>query len=104
MRRLILIALGSLALAGCQTTADTGKAAARMEMQDDAACRGHAHYAQCRSNLIGYRQLALAEEQQRQAESARQGAALARMGAALQSINPPTQHVDVTVSCSFGRC
>jgi hypothetical protein len=88
-----------LALTGCNTREDTGVVAARMEAQDDAACKGRQDYNQCRSNLMGYRQQALAEQRQRQARSDAAADSLIAAGQAMQSIgNPPT---NVNVTC-FG--
>jgi hypothetical protein len=53
--RSALMLFGALALAGCQTE-DAGVRAAKMEMQDDAACKGRPDYTQCRKNLFAYRQ------------------------------------------------
>lgn len=101
MKRYVLLSV--LLLAGCQTTEDTGVAAARMERQDDMACKGRPDYQQCRRNLMAYRQQAVVEEQQRQARSDAQDAALMAAAQSLQSIGRPPQEVNVTVTCSFGR-
>ena len=68
--------------------------AAKMEMQDDATCKGRPDYNQCRSNLIMYRQQALAEEQQNAAKAAALADGLAAAGRAMQAINRP-QDVNV---------
>jgi hypothetical protein len=99
--RLKLLAIALLALTGCQHQEDTGVAAARMEMQDDATCRGKPNYNQCRANLMSYRQQAVVEEQQRQARSDAQSAALIAAGQSLQNIGR-TNDVNVNVNCTFG--
>jgi hypothetical protein len=87
-------------LTGCQGSEDTGARAARMEMQDDAACKGRPDYQQCRKNLFAYRQQALIEDQQQQARVQAAADGLAAAGRAMQSIdNPP---VNVNVTCTFG--
>lgn len=99
----------ALMLAGCVTQEDAGVRAAKMEAQDDASCRqlsagkGADAYTQCRRNLIGYRQQAVVEEEQKRA---RVSEALEGMSRSLQSINNPPQNVNVTVSCAYGpgRC
>jgi hypothetical protein len=97
--RAMLVLFGALALAGCQTE-DTGARAAKMEMQDDATCKGRPDYQQCRKNLFAYRQQAVIEEQQRQARVSAVADGLAAAGRSLQSIdNPP---VNVNVTCTFG--
>jgi hypothetical protein len=72
-----------------------------MEAQDDASCRqlaagkGDAGYAQCRQNLMAYRQQAQIEREQQRSnlETRLQGAAAALQAAAPPPpvINPPTQ-------------
>jgi hypothetical protein len=97
-----LIMFGALALAGCQTE-DTGVRAAKMEMQDDAACKGRPDYTQCWKNLFAYRQQAVIEENQRQARMDRVADGLAEAGRSLQNINPPPPPpVNVNVTCTFG--
>jgi hypothetical protein len=93
----------ALTLAGCQTQ-DTGAVAAKMEMQDDAACKGRPDYQQCRRNLFAYRQQAVVEENQRQARVNAAADGLAAAGRALQSIDNPPQNVNVNLTCNFGRC
>ena len=92
----------SLALAGCMQTQDPGVQAARMEAQDHATCQGRSDYQQCRQNLMGYRQQALAEEGMKQQRRRDVGAAFQAAGAAMQANEPRT--VNVNVSCSYGRC
>ena len=99
----VWVLIGALALAGCQTQ-DTGAVAARMEMQDDAACKGRPDYQQCRKNLFAYRQQAVIEEQQRQARVNAVADGLAAAGRAMQSIDNTPQNVNVNVTCNFGRC
>lgn len=79
-----------LTLAGCME--DTGVQAARMEAQDDAACRkiladrpavGPNDYQQCRQNLVAYRQRI---EAQQAAAVSGMGTAMQNAGAALQGI------------------
>jgi hypothetical protein len=87
-------------LTGC-ITEDSGAVAARMEAQDDTSCRqlavgkGDAGYAQCRQNLMAYRQQAQIEREQRShnLEKGLQGAAAALQAAAPPPpvINSPTQ-------------
>jgi len=103
MRGLVIVL--ALTLAGCVTQEDAGVRAAKMEAQDDASCRqlsagrGADAYTQCRRNLIGYRQQAVAEDEQKRA---RVSEALEGMSRSLQSINPPPQEVNVNVTCRFG--
>ena len=80
--------------------------AAKMEAQDDAACRGRQDYAQCRRNLTAYRQQALAEKQQDQARAQAVADGVAAAGRAMQSIDQPPQTVNVNVTCAWGpgRC
>jgi hypothetical protein len=97
--RAVLVLFGALALGGCQTE-DAGVRAAKMEMQDDAACKGRPDYQQCRKNLFAYRQQVVIEDEQRRARVAAVADGLAAAGRAMQSIdNPP---VNVNVTCTFG--
>ncbi len=89
-----------LALVGCQAREDIGAQAARMEMQDDATCKGRQDYQQCRKNLMAYRQQVAVEEGQRQARLNAAADGLIAAGRAMQSIEPQT--VNVNVTCSFG--
>jgi hypothetical protein len=90
--RLLLCVLILTAVTGC-VSEDSGVVAARMEAQDDASCRqlatgkGEAGYAQCRQNLMAYRQQAQIERAQSEERAERIGRALQNAGAALQSIN-----------------
>lgn len=84
----------ALMLAGCQTE-DAGVRAARMEAQDDAACKTRQDYQQCRNNLMAYRKQATLEDEQQRARISK---ALRDAGRALQG----TQNVDVTISCADG--
>ena len=88
MRGAVLL-VAAVVLAGCQGSEDTGARAARMEMQDDAACKGRPDYQQCRKNLFAYRQQALIEEQQRKARSDAVADSLIAAGRALQSMTTP---------------
>ena len=101
MKRAIVLLAGLVVLSGCQGSEDTGARAARMEMQDDAACKGRPDYQQCRKNLFAYRQQALVEEQQRQARINAAAEGLAAAGRAMQSIDNPPQQVNMNVTC-FG--
>jgi hypothetical protein len=94
MRRIAFVVL--TLLTGCVGSEDTGAVAARMEHQDDAACRGRQDYQQCRQNLMGYRRQALAEDQARQAKVNAAADGLAAAGRAMQAIDPPTTNVNVT--------
>ena len=91
MKRLVLVMLTGLSLAACRGE-DSGVVAAKMEAQDDASCRtlsagkGAAAYQQCRANLMGYRQQAMAEKQAHNAEMDRRAEGLQAAGAALQAI------------------
>lgn len=95
----------ALMLAGCVTQEDAGVRAAKMEAQDDASCRqlsagkGADAYTQCRRNLIGYRQQAVAEDEQKRA---RVSEALEGMSRSMRSIDNPPQNVNVNVTCTFG--
>lgn len=103
--RKVAVICALLALAGCTTSEDTGAVAARMEAQDDASCKGRQDYQQCRRNLQGYRQQALAEQREKRARSEAAGDALIAAGRSMQSIDPgPPQNVNVNVTCNFGRC
>lgn len=85
--RLIVCLGASLALAGCSQS----DRIARMESQDDAACRAQSSqdYQACRAARMEYRRLA-AQQQQRQAESLDAfGQSLQSAGAALSNISPP---------------
>ena len=90
MRGMICTAL-LVVLAGCARE-DSGAAAARMEMQDDAACRqitagkGETSYTQCRRNIFAYRQQAQVEEAQQHERLRDFGDSLQQAGAALQNI------------------
>jgi hypothetical protein len=87
----------ALMLGACQTE-DTGVRAARMEAQDDTACKARQDYQQCRSNIMVYRREALREEAQRRIQARQFGEGLQDVGRALQG----TQNVNVTVSCKDG--
>ncbi len=103
MAKRLVAAVGlALILAGCNTAEDTGAVAARMEAQDDAACKGRQDYTQCRRNLMAYRQQAIIERQEKQARLDAAADSLAAAARAMQSINPPTQDVNVRVSCTYG--
>jgi hypothetical protein len=103
--RVLVLAVGLVALSGCVASEDAGVRAAKMEAQDDTSCRqlttgkSADAYTQCRRNLIYYRQQANAEEQQRQARIAE---GLEGMSRSLKSINPSPQEVNVNVTCTFG--
>jgi hypothetical protein len=75
-----------------------------MEMQDDAACKGRQDYQQCRKNLMAYRQQAAIQDAQQAARVQAAADGLAAAGRAMQSIDPPTQNVNVNMTCNFGRC
>jgi len=93
-------AMGALALAGCQTE-DAGVRAAKMEMQDDAACKGRPDYSQCRKNLFAYRQQAMLEDEQRRARMHQVGESLRAASQAMRDASPPPP-VNVNVTCTFG--
>lgn len=99
-----VVLLGALTLAGCVASEDTGVQAAKMMQQDDATCRsmtagkGEKAYQDCRQNLLGYRQQAMAEQREKQARLDRIGDGLAEAGRAMQDLD---RHQDVTVNC-FG--
>lgn len=87
----------AIMLAGCQTE-DAGVRAARMEAQDDAACKTRQDYQLCRNNLMVYRRQAMLEDEQQRARVKQFGQALQETGRAMQG----TQNVNVTVSCTYG--
>jgi len=98
--RSALILFGALALAGCQTE-DAGVRAAKMEMQDDAACKGRPDYTQCRKNLFSYRQQVSIEDQQRRQRLIAAANGFQAAAQSMQSISPPPP-VNVNVTCTFG--
>lgn len=100
MKPLILVAL-VLSLAGCVARDDAGVRAAKLEAQDDATCKGRADYATCRQSLLAYRQQIAMDDRARAAAAE---ASLQRAAASLRAIDPPTQNVNVTLTCAYGRC
>lgn len=92
-----------LLIGGCQTAQDAGEMAAKMEAQDDAACKGRQDYQQCRRNLMMHRQQAVVQEQARRDEVAD---ALLAASRSMQSLGNQPQNVNVTVTCAYGpgRC
>jgi hypothetical protein len=110
VRGVAVLLAGPVVLTGCMGREDAGVVAARMEAQDDASChnlsqgKGADAYAQCRKNLLYYRQQAQVEEAQRQARINAAADGLAAAGRAMQSIDNPPQNVNVNVTCNYGRC